>query len=393
MRTGNHKKMQTRGLILLATFLAVSLGLQTAHAEQVTANGYEDSFPHIKGKYVVWQEYVGGDWEVLVNNMTSGQTTQITDNSYNDVSPQTDGRYVVWRGDSHSAGEIFLHDISSGQTIQLTNDDRVDSPPQIADGFAVWTAREVTDSVEAGEIFVHDTATGQTLQVTNNDLEDSAPRIHEKRVIFVQADGNGNKTVYSYDPTSPLGEDNPAPVEPGFVWEDTSRRDGDLTVLSRHDGNDKEIFVHSTESQIYEQVTNNDFDDKYPVISGNNIVWVGREGRNAEIFMTAYGPSIDKVRPRSLEPGGVFRIVGTGFGDTQGESVVHINAKIYDSSSPKIKLWSDSKIKMIMPFGKNKCSWFKDGGGQYRKRKLWVTVGGMDSNKKKILVDKPGTCP
>ena len=100
-------------------------------------------------------------------------------------------------------------------------------------------------------------------------------------------------------------------------------------------------------------------------------------------------PAIDKLKPRPSEVGQVVRIIGSGFGDTQGNSVVRIGPREFDSTSRRIKLWSETKIKVRIP--NYKCGWFK--GQDYRIRKVWVTVGGVDSNKKKLKVVKPDTCP
>ena len=94
----------------------------------------------------------------------------------------------------------------------------------------------------------------------------------------------------------------------------------------------------------------------------------------------------------NLENSDLLIIVGYGFGDTQGDSVVHIGRLSFDSSSPRIKLWSDAKIRIRIPFKDKPCEWFKHGDGEYRKRKVWVTVG-VDSNIKRIKVMKPIACP
>jgi parallel beta-helix repeat protein/predicted outer membrane repeat protein len=102
---------------------------------------------------------------------------------------------------------------------------------------------------------------------------------------------------------------------------------------------------------------------------------------------------IDRIRPRRSQPGDVIRIVGQNFGDEQGDSVVYINKKTFDSNSRNVRLWTDTIIKLKMPFTEKPCQWFKHGDGAYRKRKVWVTVGGVDSNRKTINVMKPDTCP
>jgi len=98
-------------------------------------------------------------------------------------------------------------------------------------------------------------------------------------------------------------------------------------------------------------------------------------------------PVIDKVNPRSREPGDTIRILSENFGDTQGNSVVHIGRKTFDSTILKIKLWSDAKIKTP----NYKCKWFK--GQEFRKQKVWVTVDGIDSKKERLKAVKPSTCP
>ncbi len=100
-------------------------------------------------------------------------------------------------------------------------------------------------------------------------------------------------------------------------------------------------------------------------------------------------PVIDKVKPRPCEPKQKIRIMGFGFGDTQGDSVIHIGKKAFDSSSPRIKLWTDTKIKVrIRDYP---CKWF--GAKESRNRRVSVTVAGEDSNRKKFkVVPGPNTC-
>ncbi len=100
-------------------------------------------------------------------------------------------------------------------------------------------------------------------------------------------------------------------------------------------------------------------------------------------------PVIEKIKPRSREPGQIVRIIGYNFGAFQGDSLIHINNKIWDSTKPKIKYWSDTKIRLKLK--KYPCSWFRNLN--LRRRKLSVTVGGTQSNIKKVRVTKPDTCP
>jgi subtilisin family serine protease len=106
----------------------------------------------------------------------------------------------------------------------------------------------------------------------------------------------------------------------------------------------------------------------------------------------ASGPIIEKFRGRK-EPGTILRIIGNNFGDHRENSTVHINGMTFDSTAKRIRFWSDTKIKLKLPFVNKGCEWFIDADGASRKRKVWVTVAGVDSNKKILRVRKPATCP
>ncbi|MDY6988207.1 MAG: fibronectin type III domain-containing protein [Thermodesulfobacteriota bacterium] len=266
-------------LAVLTTMLALG-GL--LHAEsaviQITNSAYDDSLPYVGGDYVVWQGKVDGDWEIFLRNVnTLGASIQITDNDYDDISPQTDGDYVVWLGFSHSGGQVFLYDIGNGTITQITNDDYVDSPPKIADGRVVWASQVVTDFVEPGEIILYDVARDVTTQLTDDVLDDSNPRINSETVFWVQTDEEENARLFLYDLFT--GGTSEAPE--GFAWGDSPQIDENLTVLTRHDGDSRELFVLDTSSRTYHQITDDGLQGRYPSISGCYIAWMA-EG---EIFL------------------------------------------------------------------------------------------------------------
>lgn len=307
--------MKSKLTALFAMLLTVTLGFSSlVRAGQVVKNSYEDSFPWVKGDCLVWQGNIDGDWEIFLYNMAAQEFCQITDNDYGDISPRTDGNYVVWLGFGSYGGEIFLYDISNGKTTQITNDTNVDSPPQIANGRVVWTSQEVTESVEPGEIFLHDIESRMTTPVSASvdplgNLDDTSPRINDEGVMWVQGDDVGNTALFVYY----FGNNGngPEPAPEGLVWTDSAHTDGDLTVLTRFDGNDREIVVYNASLKTYEQITDNNIEDKDPRISGTHIAWVGGEGQAAEIYVNAdvnmepdNGEDEDPEEPDSASGGG-----------------------------------------------------------------------------------------
>jgi beta propeller repeat protein len=283
--------MSSKRFILLV-LVTVTLGFSGSSmagsvTTQVTNNSYEDSYPRIKGDYVVWQGRNNGDWEIFLYNIATGVTTQITDNDYNDLSPQTDGSYIVWQGFKDHEWDIFLWDGSEAQAISGRN--AQDASPQIANGFIVWTSEPFGDDfVGPSEVILYDAVTQiRTVLSANvdpgNTLSDGGPKINDEMVIWVQTDDRDNTAMYMYDFGNATITQNPE-----YVWGDSPQEDGNLNVLSRHDGHDREIFVYNDNSRVYHQVTDNGLQDRYPSISGSNMTWMGGEGEVSEIFVAFY---------------------------------------------------------------------------------------------------------
>ncbi|MEA1866731.1 MAG: hypothetical protein U9N19_01300 [Thermodesulfobacteriota bacterium] len=222
------RKLLISLIISCITVLGLSVSAQAdTTTTQVTSNSYNDSFPSIKGNYVVWQGHVNSHWQIFLYDIANEEITQITSNdNYDSISPRTDGTYVVWFGACNQGGEVFRYNIATGKITKITNDSNVDSPPRIADGRVVWASHEVTGSVEPGEIQIYDINTGQHDQLTHNQLDDSSPRINSESVIWIQIDENGHATLLIYDISAGTTQEVPE----GFIWEDSPQSDGGLTV-------------------------------------------------------------------------------------------------------------------------------------------------------------------
>jgi beta propeller repeat protein len=255
---------------------------------QITSNSYEDTLPQIKGNYLVWQRYVDGDWEIFLYNTVINQTTQITNNAYDDLSPQTDGTYVVWHGFNDGEWDIFLWD--GIQTYLISDRGADDISPQVVNGLIVWTSEPFGDNfVDPAEIILYN-AQNQTRTVLSEDvdpgntLEDSAPRINDEVVVWIQSDGQDATTLYMYDLSS-----GTTTQDSDYIWRESPQGDTNLSLLTRHDGNDREIFFYDAASRTYDQITDNSLQDKYPSRSENYIAWMAGEGEAAEIYLALYG--------------------------------------------------------------------------------------------------------
>ena len=275
-------------IISFITVLAYNVHVRAeTDITKVTTNSYEDSFPCVKGDYLVWQAYEGGDWEIKLYDIETKETLTITENDYNDISPKTDGEYVVWFGACNQGGEVFQYNIATRETNKITNDTNVDSPPRIASGRVVWASHVVGDSIEPGEINLFEIG-GSSVQLTNNSLDDCSPQINSQFVVWLQIDENDNSTLFRYP--LPDGPAEPAPED--FIWKDSPQTDGDLTVSMSNDGSDWEIIVRKDGENGFDQITDNTINDRYPCISGNNIAWMGGEDKDSEIYLAKYAAAV-----------------------------------------------------------------------------------------------------
>jgi uncharacterized delta-60 repeat protein len=107
----------------------------------------------------------------------------------------------------------------------------------------------------------------------------------------------------------------------------------------------------------------------------------------------AADPVIDKLRRKRREPGQTFNILGSNFGAGNPSAYVRIGSRELPYDHNRIIEWTPTKIKVKIPkkrYVKNGCAWFK--GFDERKVKVWVNVGGTDSNKKRLTLLKPLDC-
>ena len=111
----------------------------------------------------------------------------------------------------------------------------------------------------------------------------------------------------------------------------------------------------------------------------------GTETSSAEMTFTTGPPApyITSVDPNPCQTNQVIVITGGRFGDTQGASLIRLDASVFHSDSPKILLWSDTRIDFKIPPYRKMLS------GTAKIRDLWVRVNDIPSNKVRLTIMKP----
>lgn len=242
---------------------------------------YASASPAINGMILVWEARGGlegtqsgtGDLEIFACDLAIQEIRQITDDDSDDIHPQTDGNFIVWQKFKKGSGNrIFLFDIQNGSSEMISPPDLDGYAPLIADGKVVWTAQKTTAAYEAGEIMLYDAAEGsapEVISATDDDCSD--PHISPNFVVWLQqtADGVLTQWAYGLNAYSP----SPEPADNRLISDMSASSDRNYSVIARRGGGDSEIFLlDGTGGQF--RITDNDTDDKYPVMSRNHAAWI-----------------------------------------------------------------------------------------------------------------------
>ncbi len=90
----------------------VRFDFDTGEETQLTNDRYNNMQPSAFGDAVVWQGWVGNDWEIFFE--LEGTLTMLTDNTTHDIAPSVNGTHIVWQSFEGDAWRMKVYDIRSG---------------------------------------------------------------------------------------------------------------------------------------------------------------------------------------------------------------------------------------------------------------------------------------
>ena len=102
-------------------------------------------------------------------------------------------------------------------------------------------------------------------------------------------------------------------------------------------------------------------------------------------------PMVTAMWPQNPERDETVTLFGSGLGNEPRDGVIHIDNKEIYQRHKKTSWWQDDLIVFDLPFKNKGCHWWR--GEKYKQKKIWVTVGGTQSNTISINIAKPTECP
>lgn len=196
--------------------------------------------------------YKPGNTEIMLFDMISGQLSNISNHPSNDGSPQRspDGTVIAFTsnrdnpdGQYGSGDDIYLLDISTGDTTRITSNETYDSAIRFSnDGTKFTFCRQVNRAESNGEIFIYDLKNNSETRVTD---------------------------------------------KPGFDCLSDFSPDDQTLAFHGCSENGCHIFTISTDGTNLNQITDDDFDNRWPRWSpdGDWIAYTSVRDGNSDIFI------------------------------------------------------------------------------------------------------------
>lgn len=182
---------------------------------QLTHDSFNNMQPRISGDTIVWQGWVGDDWEIFLSE--KGSVRMLTDNTEHDIAPSINGNHIVWQSFEGEAWRMKVYDIRTGVIDTIEN----------AEGGSIENPRFVLvydTKLQSGDIETrgYDLESGEVVALSAKPIEvpDKIPdpdQTGEERALVSPSSQPKTKIDTNNDDNLNNTSDDESSVEPGDV--------------------------------------------------------------------------------------------------------------------------------------------------------------------------------
>jgi beta propeller repeat protein len=297
--------------------------------------------PVIDGNYVVWEDNVGGDWDLSAYDLSNGRTFPVYHGAADQRLPAISGPLVVWQDNRNGDWDIYGARLSG---------DQAGAPFAIATGPGNQTTPAVSGNTV---VWQNQTATGW--QIMSLNLTGGSPRM-----------------------LSDVGTTNENPAIDGalVVWQSTTPTQ---TLQSRVGAASWDILGYNLGNDNHLTVANTPADETNPAISGNVVVWQTYQSPPAAPQSAPLGVGRWSVEGADVTGGAVFTVTD-GPGDQinpaiSGSEIVYEDVQPASAAeAPGVIPHSTVLSRKLGSAGPQRLSYADANAGRphtYRGRTVW----------------------
>ena len=283
------------------TEVYVPVVLTRAFGAPVEVNWATGPDPDAEHPATPWLDYIPASGTVYFDEhdvpVPVWETTVLTRNTENDYDYRVWGNYIVWEGYDGIDWEIYFYDGNEDRIFQLTDNNTDDRFASVYGQNVVWAGHDGNDY----EVYLFDYAAYRaagspantapyTRRLTFNAYDDKDPQPSDEAVVWWGYDTNSPHDIEIFYYNFAAAAANPA-YQPQNIsnnnYDDYDPQiSGAMVTWYASDGIDNEIYLYDGTQRV--QVTSNGFNDRRPDISGSIVVWEGYDGQDYEIFAFDY---------------------------------------------------------------------------------------------------------
>lgn len=237
---------------------------------------------------VVYQTW-GGDWDVWLLNLKSGNKREISaSDSWHEMLPRIWGDLVAWEDwrNGYGLGDIYLYNLKTKEVLQITDDPSAQGKPDIYEDIIVWHDKRH----DSWDIYLYDLTKGEERRLTDDPADQFSPVVYGNHIVWVDA-RNGNWDIFMHDLSTGTTEcicDEPSKQWWPQIWNNTV-----LWVDERKEYS--AIYVYDITTGRERPLCDSPAPQRQPAIYGDRIVWMdfrsgdpeGTKQGNWDIFVTS----------------------------------------------------------------------------------------------------------
>lgn len=249
---------------------------------QTIGTSSSDAHAQIEGDTVIWERDNGAYDAIVQYDLATSTISLVNSFAGNQRDPVLDNGVAYWRQAGPSGFDYFAKNLTTGAVYNVSNTSGVNDQNLSADnGVLAWNT---SGGAAFPDVYVLDArgfdGTGTLPAPTVLDPQgvfDINPAVSGTNVVWESVNGSLREIfAYNVDTGVTTNLSNSASVQ-----EANPHISGDSVVWQVTSGGAEEIFLYDLADATLLQVSTNSLTDTLPVVSGDNIAWLGKASSGA----------------------------------------------------------------------------------------------------------------